>query len=86
LCQSVQPAAEISGLDVVDELLATVDLDHRQPFAVPRLELGVAADVDHAELELALGANLFDDAECLLAEVTAVGLVDRDRSRDKGPG
>jgi hypothetical protein len=82
----VQPTAECGTLDVVDKLSAAVDLDHRQPLSVPRFELGVAADVDHAELELALGANLFDDTECPLAEVAPLGLVDRDRFRDRDPG
>ena len=53
---------EESGLvDVVDEGSFAVDFEDRQPFAVPRLEPGVAGDVDdlvlHAQPpELLLGA------------------------------
>ena len=47
-------------VDVVDEGSLAVDFEDRQPFAVPRLELGLAGDVDDVVLhaqppELLLG-------------------------------
>jgi hypothetical protein len=39
---------ECSELDVVREAPPAVDLDHRQPFAIGRLERGIPADVDLA--------------------------------------
>jgi hypothetical protein len=43
-------------VDVVDEGALAVDLDHRQPLAVARFQLGVVRDVDLriGEAELAL--------------------------------
>jgi hypothetical protein len=49
-----QAAEECSGVQVVDECPLAVDLDHRQPFAVLRLQFGDAADVDFAQVELVL--------------------------------
>jgi hypothetical protein len=48
-------------VDVIDERPLAVDLDHRDPFAVPGLEVGDAGDVDLLVLdrqpfELLLGA------------------------------
>jgi len=69
------------GIDVVDEGALAVDLDHRQPLAVAGLELGVAADVDLAELEAEVVACLGDDRAGPLAEVTALRVVDDDARR-----
>ena len=50
-------AAKRIWRQVVDEGPLPLDLDNRQPFAVARLELGVAGDVDLLELEVKLGAQ-----------------------------
>ena len=57
-----------------------VDLDDRQPLAVARLQLGIAADVDLDELERMLGANLLEHLASPLAEVAAGGGEERDPS------
>ena len=72
--------AERSRVDVVDEGPLAVDLDHRQPFAVLRFELRVAADVDLLEVERNLAAHLPDDCAGTLAEVTALRVIQRDAS------
>jgi hypothetical protein len=61
-------------IDVVDERTAPVDLDHRQPFAVPRLELRIPCDVDLAEVD----PGLAEDAAGALAEVTALRVEEDD--------
>jgi hypothetical protein len=71
-------SAQRVGLDEVRERALAVDLDDRQPFAVARLQLRVATDVDLLELELDLGANRLDRAACRGAEVAALGVVERD--------
>jgi hypothetical protein len=76
-----QPAQERGAVQVVDEGSFAVDLDHRQPLAVLRLQLGVAADLDLAELELVLAPELCERAPGTLAEVAVVGVVDRDGAR-----
>jgi hypothetical protein len=73
-----QLAAKCVRIDVVDERPLAVDLDHREPFPVPRLELGVASDVDLLELERKPRAHLFDDPTGPLAQVAAGGVVQRD--------
>src|SRR5262245_24969961 len=45
----VYPAQECGGVQVVHEGPLAVDLDDREPLAVPRLKLRIAADVDLAE-------------------------------------
>jgi hypothetical protein len=65
-------------IDVVDEGLLPVDLHHRQPLAVLRLEFRVAADVDLLELERKLSPRTLDDAASKLAQVAALGVVERD--------
>jgi hypothetical protein len=79
-----ESTAERLGLDVVGESALAVDLDHRDPFAVPRLEAGLAVDLNPLEVE----AELLRQGRKLrlrpLAEVTARGLVEDD-SRDKAP-
>jgi hypothetical protein len=73
-----ETAEECGAVDVVDEGALSVDLDHGQPLAVPRLELRVAADVHLPEVELVLPSKLCERAPRTLAEVTAFGGVDDD--------
>jgi hypothetical protein len=40
-----------SLVEVVDERALAIDLQHGQPFAIPRLELGIARDVDELVLD-----------------------------------
>ena len=63
-------------VDEVDEGPLAVDLDHREPLPVLRLEVRVAADIDLVE-RLAAGCQ---DVPGLLAE-RAVGGVIEDDSR-----
>jgi len=63
--------AERVGVHVVDEAAAAVDLHHRDPLAVGRLERGVAVDRDLAQLEAELAARSRDDTPGRLAEVAA---------------
>ena len=53
-----EPSAETLRLHVVDERSLAVDLHHRQPFAVARLEVRVAVDRDLVVVELELFAKL----------------------------
>jgi hypothetical protein len=71
-------SAERSRVDVVDESPLAVDLDHGQPFAVPRLELRISADVDLLEVEGDLRVHLVDDRPGALAEVTALRVIQAD--------
>ena len=66
------------GLDEVRERALAVDLDDGQPLAVPRLQLGVAADVDLLELEAELLSGRLDDTPGRGAEVAALGVVEDD--------
>jgi hypothetical protein len=63
---------------VVDERPLAVDLDHGQPFAVASLELGVACDVDVAELEPPLAPNLLDNCASSIAEVAPHRVIQND--------
>jgi hypothetical protein len=82
-----QPTEKRSLVQVVHERPLAVDLDHREPLAVARLELGVAADVDLPQVELVLLPQLCERAARALAEVAAVGVVDDDvAARDTAPG
>jgi hypothetical protein len=63
---------------VVGEDPLAVDLDHWQPLAVARLELGVAGDVDHLELEVLVAAHLGQLSSRALAEVAVGGVVEGD--------
>ena len=65
-------------MDVVGEDALAVDLDHREPLAVTRLKLGVAADVDLDELERVLRAHTFEHRARPLAQVAARGREERD--------
>jgi hypothetical protein len=66
---------------VIRERALAVDLDHRQPLAVGRLQLRVTGDVDVGELE---GRVHCDGGERLprpLAEVAAGSVVENDLRR-----
>ena len=65
-------------MDVVGEDALAVDLDHRQPLAVARLQLGVAADVDLVELEWDPRPHFLEHRPRPLAEVAAGRGVERD--------
>jgi hypothetical protein len=56
---------------VVDEAPPAVDLHHRDPLPVGRLELGIAVDRHLAQLEAELVARNRDDTPGRLAEVAA---------------
>jgi hypothetical protein len=78
VCQPSQLAAEAVRVDVVHERALSVDLDHRQPLAVARLELGVAGDVHLGELEPELVAQRPDRLLRPLAQVAARRVIERD--------
>jgi hypothetical protein len=71
-------ATERIRLDEVGECTLAVDLHDRQPLPVPRLEVGVAADVDLLQLEPQLSLEALDDAARGGAEVAAFGVVEDD--------
>jgi hypothetical protein len=75
---SAEPAAQRLGLDDEGERLHSVDLDHGDRLAKPRLELDVATDVHGLEI---LPTNLGHDLERPLAEVAALGVVDPDAAQ-----
>jgi hypothetical protein len=70
-----------AGIDEVRERLLAVDLDDGQERAVPRLELGVARDVDELEIEAELVARLRHDLERAGAEAAVGSVVDPDALR-----
>ena len=59
------------GVHVVDETPPAVDLHHRDPLAVRRLELGIAVDRHLPQLEAELVVCRGDDAPGRRAEVAA---------------
>jgi hypothetical protein len=63
---------------VVREDPLAVDLDHGQPLAVARLELGLTGDVDFLELEGLLGAQLGQLRPRALTEMAVGGVVEGD--------
>jgi hypothetical protein len=65
----------------VDERALPVDLDHRQPLAVTRLELGVTGDVDLGELEVRICRDGDERLARALAEVAARRVVEDDLRR-----
>jgi hypothetical protein len=69
---------------VVGKTPPAVDLDHRDPLAVRRLELRVPADVDLSQLEAELHAQPAHLLERALAEVAALRVID-DYLRDRSP-
>ena len=74
----LQAALERAAMNVVGEGPLAVDLDHGQPLAVARLQLGVAADVDLDEVEPPLRPHLLEDGASALAEVAALRSVEDD--------
>jgi hypothetical protein len=68
-------------LHVVRERLPPGDLDDRDQLAVPRLELGIAGDVDLVEREPKLVAKLDERRSRALAQVAAAGVVEDDLTR-----
>ena len=77
MCAFQTPSQDV-GLYVVDEEAGSIELDHGQPLAVAPLEVRVAADVDLLELEPELVAERRELTARRLAEVAAVGVVERD--------
>jgi hypothetical protein len=69
--------------DVVDERSLAVDLHDREPLAISRLQLGIAADVDLLELEAELVTERSDGLPRSFAEVAALRVVEDD-ARDYG--
>jgi hypothetical protein len=63
---------------VVDESPLAVDLDHRQPLAVTRLEFPVARDVDLDELEPELVARDGEKGTRPVAKAAAGRVIERD--------
>ena len=76
-----QPTPKGRLVHEVHERPLAVDLDHRQPLAVARLELGVAGDVDLGELELRVRAHGDERLPRPLAEVAAGRVVEDDLRR-----
>ena len=72
------PAAKSIRLDEVRESSFAVDLDDRQPLAVPGLEVEISPDVDLCQLELQLGTKALDDSARGGTEVAAFGVVEDD--------
>jgi hypothetical protein len=68
-------------MDVVDEPLDAVHLDHGDPLAVARLELVDARDVHDLELERRLLAHAVHHAARGVAEVAALRPVEDDLRR-----
>ena len=85
LLRPEEPSGEASpkrvGRDEVGERGVAVDLDHRQPRAIPGLELGVARDVHERELECGFAADTLHDLDRALAEVAAGRVVDGDAAQ-----
>ena len=77
----LQSAAQRVGRNVVDECALAVDLDHREPLPVARLELGVAGDVDLLERERQLRPDPVEDGPRALAQVASAGDVEDDAVR-----
>ena len=73
-----QFASKRVRLHVVGEGANAVDLDDGEPFAIARLELWVAADVDLLELESQLVAQRRDLRQRALAEMATLRVVERD--------
>jgi hypothetical protein len=65
-------------VDVIDEAAPSVDLDDRDPLAVPRLERGVTVDLHLPQLEAELLSRLRDNALRRLAEVATRSGVEDD--------
>jgi hypothetical protein len=72
-------SAEGLRLDVVRESAPSVDLDHREPLAVLRLERRVAGDVDLPQRKAQLVPQRSELLEGALAKMAALRVVDDDR-------
>jgi hypothetical protein len=72
LCADFAPKR--ARIDVVDERAVSVDLDHRQPLPIPRLQFRVAGDVDLPERD----TRLLQHAARPFAEVAAVRVEEDD--------
>ncbi len=71
-------ATQGDPVDVVHERPLPVDLDDRQPLAIPRLELWIAADVNLGEVESELVSSAANRRERPLAEMAPLRVVDDD--------
>jgi hypothetical protein len=71
-------AAEGVGLHEVREAPPPVDLDHRNPFAIGRLERLVTGDVDLAETEVQLLSYSREDLPGAVAQVAPRGGIQDD--------
>ncbi len=76
-----QAAPKRGFVHEVHERALAVDLHDRQPLAVTRFQLGVAGDVDLAELEIRVLTDGDERLPRALAEVTARGVVEDDARR-----
>jgi hypothetical protein len=63
---------------VIREPAPAVDLDHRDPLPVGGLELGVAVDLDLAEVVAELGLERPRVGQGRLAQMATAGVVDDD--------
>ena len=73
-----EPAAEAFRLDVIDERALAVDLDDRDQFAIAGLQVVVAGDVDFAQLEVELLAQLGELRPRALAQMAPLRAVQND--------
>ena len=73
-----EPAAEAFRLDVIDERALAVDLDDRDQFAIAGLQVVVACDVDLAQLEVELLAQLGELRPRALAQMAPLRAVQND--------
>jgi hypothetical protein len=71
-----EPRSKRVGIHEVRERALAIDLHDREVQAVPGLEVGVAGDIDHVELELELLSRGFDDLERTCTEAAVGGVVD----------
>jgi hypothetical protein len=63
---------------VVDEGAPPLDLHHRDPLPVSRLQRGIAVDLDLLELERDLPPDLGDNLSRALAEMAGLRVVEDD--------
>jgi hypothetical protein len=56
----LENGAQVILVDLVPEALDAVDLDQRNPLAVPPLEVGIGRDVDKLEIVTAHGPDSLD--------------------------
>ena len=75
---SAEARAKCVGVHEVRECPLAVDLDDREEFAIVRLEIRVALDVDHLELEPEVSTDFVDDLERPRAEAAVSSAIDGD--------